>query len=292
MHWAPHELSALSTPAAWQTETIPVSAGVRWMFALSFDIDGQNGVDIVAGSKGDQAGIAWFRAPEDPRNMGEWTKQELYRGGWIMSLIGRDIDGDGDTDLVASDRRGPRRGVFWLENPGAGVGTWAEHRVGPMDQAEVMFLDLADVDGDGMEDIVVATRDGEIQIHKRDAGTEPSWTMSRIPAPNPAATGKAVAVGDMDCDGLKDIVVSHEGARHSAGVVGLFQRPTGEETNWAPFAISDETGIKFDLVVLEDLDADGNLDVLTSEEKTLGVVWYENPVSGSSPRGACTASNE
>jgi hypothetical protein len=27
---------------------------------------------------------------------------------------------DGDEDLVASDRKGPARGCFWLENPGPG----------------------------------------------------------------------------------------------------------------------------------------------------------------------------
>ena len=37
-------------------------------------------------------------------------------------------------------------------------------------------------------------------------------------------------------------------------------------------------GVKHDLVPLIDLDGDGDLDVLTTEEtKGLGVVWYENP---------------
>ena len=36
--------------------------------------------------------------------------------------------------------------------------------------------------------------------------------------------------------------------------------------------------IRLDLAELVDLDADGDLDVITCEEKeNLGVIWYENP---------------
>jgi hypothetical protein len=51
--------------------------------------------------------------------------------------------------------------------------------------------------------------------------------------------------------------------------------------------ISGAPGVKYDLVVLVDMDGDGDLDVLTSEEtaedgskKGLGVIWYENPNGG------------
>lgn len=55
----------------------------------------------------------------------------------------------------------------------------------------------------------------------------------------------------------------------------------------APFAaesqpiyhdIGGPEGVKFDLIQLEDLDADGDLDLITCEERhQLGVIWYENP---------------
>ena len=35
-----------------------------------------------------------------------------------MSLIKADMDGDGDLDVLASDRRSRTPGVLWLENPG------------------------------------------------------------------------------------------------------------------------------------------------------------------------------
>ena len=47
----------------------------------------------------------------------------------------------------------------------------------------------------------------------------------------------------------------------------------------APLDISGSDGVKHDLVELLDLDGDGDLDVLTCEErKNLGVFWYENPL--------------
>ncbi|MBN2310560.1 MAG: hypothetical protein JXR94_16420, partial [Candidatus Hydrogenedentes bacterium] len=54
-----------------------------------------------------------------------------------------------------------------------------------------------------------------------------------------------------------------------------------EPAEWAVYDLSGPQGIKFDLVQLIDLDRDGDLDVLTCEERDagrgLGVIWYENP---------------
>ncbi len=37
-----------------------------------------------------------------------------------MSILFRDMDGDGDSDVVITDRQGTLRGARWLENPGDG----------------------------------------------------------------------------------------------------------------------------------------------------------------------------
>jgi hypothetical protein len=47
---------------------------------------------------------------------------------------------------------------------------------------------------------------------------------------------------------------------------------------WLTHNVSGRVGTKYDLVELIDLDDDGDLDILTCEERDdLGVVWYENP---------------
>jgi hypothetical protein len=96
-------------------------------------------------------------------------------------------------------------------------------------------------------------------------------------------TAKGIAVGDIDGDRQPDIVISCEGAiPPKSGVQWLSYRQSPLESHWAGHEISGSAGIKFDRIELLDLDADGDLDILTCEERHenrgLGVVWYENPI--------------
>jgi hypothetical protein len=60
--------------------------------------------------------IAWFANPGDPS--GEWIRHDISRRvrGMFDQFIARDMDGDGDVDLVATRGNSGRfDGVFWLE---------------------------------------------------------------------------------------------------------------------------------------------------------------------------------
>ena len=112
--------------------------------------------------------------------------------------------------------------------------------------------------------------------------------MIEIP-PN-GGGGKAVKVADIDLDGQLDLAISSEHA--TDGKIGTYwlsydQKPT--EKKWSATSISGPEGFINDLIQLTDLDGDGDLDVVTVEEKgpylakgykgkELGVIWYENPV--------------
>lgn len=283
VHWAPVGADRYLDSGAWETAAIPGSEGKQqWMFVLPFDVDGKNGIDLIAGSKNDGAQIGWWESPENPRDLASWTWHPLYDAGWIMSLVASDMDGDGDADVVASDRKGPLRGVLWLENPGTAKAhdTWAVHRVGPVDQHEVMFLALADLDQDGLEDILVPDRSDLLLYYRRTDATGQSWEAHEIRLPGGIGTGKSVAVGDIDLDGRSDIVFSCERARDEKhGVMWMSNEASPLEPGWSGHPISGPTGVKYDLVELIDLDGDGDLDVLTCEEvENLGVFWYENPL--------------
>ena len=91
-----------------------------WMYALPFDVNDDGRIDVIFGSKGGGATVGWLDAPErNRRDLAKWQYRKLYNAGWIMSIRGEDLDGDGDRDVIFSDRKGESTGVWWLEKTGA-----------------------------------------------------------------------------------------------------------------------------------------------------------------------------
>ncbi len=281
VHWAPREKARYLEADAWQTEAIPAARrSMQWMFCLPLQVDGKNGVDLVAGGKNIGAQVGWFEAPVNPRHLADWKWHPWRAAGWIMSLAASDMDEDGDCDVVVSDRKGPKSGCFWLENPGPGVpltAVWREHTIGGAGR-EVMFLTLADLDRDGWEDVVVAVQPQELLLFRRRDRSGLSWETHSIKLPESAGWSKAVSVGDINLDGKQDIAFTCERAVDKSGVMSLSCRKSTWEDEWEGHEISGRDGVKHDLLRLIDLDGDGDLDALTCEEtKNLGVFWYENP---------------
>ncbi len=333
VHWAPKEPDRHLAPDAWTTEAVPASKGrMMWMFAVPrhAGIHRHGEAAIVAAGKGKGAAVGWFHIPKDKRrDLAAWTWHPLEDVGWVMSLRLAPIGTDRGFDILVSDRKGPTRGVFWLENPWAhgdpaDADAWRRHDIGGKGR-EVMFLDCADLDGDEMYDVVVATKPRDIlfcrRIEKPGGTRQPrhagatvcssnresrvarpvlsgrertdwqairgtrrgstiAWEERTIRMPDTAGTAKAVAVGDIDGDGRPDLVFSCEGAAPPrSGVMWLKNTAdTFASADWPAHDISGPEGVKFDRMELVDLDGDGDLDVLTCEERArLGVIWYENP---------------
>lgn len=266
---------------SWRTEILSGPAPVQsWMQAASADLDGLAGVEFLTGSKNKNAAISWLQAPGGaPRtSLLDWTCRSLRPAGWVMSMELHDMDGDGDADLLFSDRKGERRGVFWLANPGPEANrrqeAWTEHAIGAVGR-EVMFLDRGDLNGDGRADVAAALKPVEIALflQQPDGG----WQTTLVPLiADHLGDAKAVKMADINGDGLTDLLFTCENAKGpKEGLVWLEQVKGGA---WKQRPLGGPEGVKFDLMQTLDLDGDGDLDVLTCEERDqLGVVWYENP---------------
>ena len=274
VHWAPKSKAKYLTPNAWKTEAFPATEGRRWMFAVPLDMNQDGRIDLVIGSKNTNAIVGWLENPKDARDTTKWKLHQLCPASWIMSLRVSDLDGDGDKDIVFSDRFGSEPGIFWLENPGRQQANWKRRLIGGKGH-QVMFLSLGDLHGKNARNVICPTLGGDLLYCKRDKNG--SWNESLIPLPFGLKAGKAVEIADVNLDGRPDIVTTSEAQREADDMVAVAWKEN-TSSGWVDHAISDKHGRKFDRVEMLDLDGDGDLDLLTCEEvHNLGVFWYENP---------------
>ena len=127
--------------------------------------------------------MGWLQAPENPRDLAAWRYHRWSDAGWIMSLLPADVDGDQDLDVLFSDRKGPRSGVWWCENPGtAHQAEWTIRAIGGGGR-EVMFLDVGRLDEEHEFDIVVADRRGGLIWFWQGATAAGEWRSRLIAWP-------------------------------------------------------------------------------------------------------------
>ncbi|WLT32423.1 VCBS repeat-containing protein [Geothrix sp. PMB-07] len=158
----------------------------------------------------------------------------------ILGLVSTDIDGKNAQGYV-STRLQDTAGSFVLPTR-FGVGR------GPAN------LVVADVNGDGRPDLVVANADDQsISVRLADPAQPGAFLPATVLA-TPGRTPLDVAVGDLDGDGRADIVVAASGANT---VLVFTQNATGSFS--APLSLP--VGGDPQAVTVADLDGDGHMDI-------------------------------
>jgi hypothetical protein len=277
VHWAPPSGTGILDESAWSTGTFPHdSLNQWWMQILPRDLDGDHDMDLIAGSKNAGASVTWLENPggTNARNLETWQVHPLAGAGWIMSL--EILTTEGREFLVYSDRKGKGSGIWiapfletspWI-GPPRSVGASGE---------EVMFLDPADTDGDGIAELVAAIRPASIRVYGSSGDPTAPWEIRQELHPLPwdrAGTVKAVRWIGTGRDESMEFAITCEQAEGTRCGALLGSR----NGTWS--LIGGEEGTKFDRIEWIDLDGDGDEDLVTCEERDgLGVVWYENPGS-------------
>lgn len=187
------------------------------------DINGDGRLDVIHSG-------GWYEQPAVNAASSRWRPHEVsfsnaYGGAEMYAY---DVDGDGDHDVITS-HAAHEFGLGWYEQQRDGddvtfqhhliMGSHAsENRYGIL-FSELHSLNLVDIDGDGLKDIV--TGKTYWSHHKQspmwDAGAVVYWFklirgadgVDWIPyqVDDQAGIGRQVSVADVNADGLPDIVV-------------------------------------------------------------------------------------
>ena len=185
------------------------------------DINGDGRTDILEST-------GWWEQPANWDGKTPWVKHDANFGGGGAQMYGYDVNGDGKTDVITS-LAAHGYGLAWFEQTATGwtqhllTGTKTEKGETGLVFSQLHAIDLADMNGDGLKDIITGKRvwahgpEGDVEPNapavlywfelKRDGGK-----ASFIPhlIDNDSGVGTQVMAADLNGDGKPDIIVGNK----------------------------------------------------------------------------------
>lgn len=225
------------------TPQFTVDLGGQFLSAIRYsDLNGDGVLDVVAASTAPTR-VAYALGVGDG-NFG--VPQFIDLGGETQQLLTAQVDGQGWLDLVLLREGAPQVTVMVEDGSGSYAGSIGVDTLGN----DVEHLAVADLDGDGDDDLILSGPDGGSTF----VATDPASGVSTL---LPGDLGGDPRIGDLNDDGELDLIlIRQEDHRILLGAgagtfapAGPVKQPGGERA------------------FLEDLNADGQLDLLVEGTK-------------------------
>ena len=210
--WVMHPISEPSSPG----HVIPGTSQFSHGLGVG-DINGDGRKDVIC------IGGWWEQPSEEATSTSPWTFHPAQLGDAVADMIAYDISGDGKADVIASSAH--KFGIWAFEQGDAKDGSpvFTKHDLFPELVSETHALIAADINGDGLKDLVTGKRfwshgKSEPGSEKparlywfeaaRGAGGKITFTPHEID--DQSGIGTQFVVTDFNGDGLLDIITANK----------------------------------------------------------------------------------
>ncbi len=238
------------------------------------DLDGDGDLDLVCANRyGSNLTIFWQTGPgvfsPQPTTLGDASTTNVP-----LSVQTVDLDGDGDLDLVSANAQSKTVTVFWQTAPGVFDPTPTTVG-GPSIPSAILYVQAADLDGDGDLDLVCPIGNNNIlavfwQVAPGTFDPLPTFVGGSSTTVFP----RSIRAADIDGDGSLDLVSANTGWPSStdAGLTVFWHAAAGTiDPTPTTVVIGNPAAFAPASVQAADLDGDGNLDLVSANQIAFGI---------------------
>ena len=259
----------LSTAAGVFAAPVATADGFNPLYIASADLNGDGLQDVVTASYDDGALDVFFNNKTSP---GSFNPALVLNSAGASQVAIADMNGDGMPDLVSADFN---VSLFVQTSPGTFAAPISLYAGG------ANWVALGDLNGDGAADVALTDNAGvKVLMHTGAASSTtfaaPVSVFTQTANAN-VVGGNVIAIGDVDGDGLNDLVITDPGPTGgmATAVYVLIQNPASHGTFLAPVGYAIATQDRPQSIQLRDLQGTGKLDIVIGGQNFVTVLLHD-----------------
>jgi hypothetical protein len=243
-----------------------ITTNADWPYSIyATDVDADGDIDVLSASTGDNT-IAWY---ENLDGQGTFGPQQIIstEADYALSVYAADLDGDGDMDVLSASSDDNK--VAWYENLD-GQGDFGIQKIITVNSNGAGFVNAADIDGDGDIDVLSTSGDDYNVAWHENLDGQGTFGPPLIISGG-MLIGLSICPVDIDGDGDIDIVSSTGGDSK----IVWHENLDGQGNFGSQQLITTNADWPYSIYAT-DVDADGDIDVLSASTGDNTIAWYEN----------------